>query len=241
MRYDPLFQISQDAKRNHLLAGLPKNVLDEWCLELALVDLKLGQVLYEVGETPSHAYFPINTVVSLLYVMKNGESAEIAIVGNEGVVGVSLFMGDGATSSRAVVQNAGLSFRLPAFALKREFDKGGPVMNLLLRYTQALMAQMTQTAACNRHHPLNQQLCRWMLLSLDRLEGNELMMTQKLIANMLGVTLDQVAEVATNLSGQELIEYENGRIIVLDRPGVEACSCECYSVVKQEYDRLLPR
>ena len=239
MRRDLYEQICQDAKRNHLLSALPQEILEHWGPEFALVDLELGQVLYEVGETPDFAYFPVNTVVSILYVMENGESAEIAIVGNEGVVGVSLFMGGGATSSRAVVQNAGLAFRLPAAALMREFDKGGLVLTTLLRYTQALMAQMTQTAACNRHHTLHQQLCRWMLLSLDRLEGNELTMTQQLIANMLGITVDEVTESATDLTKQGLIDYSNGTIVVNDRKGVEAKSCECYSVVKKEYDRLL--
>ena len=233
-------QICQDAKRNHLLAALPPALLEQWSQELVLVDLQLGQVLYEVGETPGHAYFPVNTVVSILYVMDNGESAEIAIVGNEGVVGVSLFMGGGATSSRAVVQNAGLGFRLPADTLLKKFNEGGPILTLLLSYTQALMTQMTQTAACNRHHSLHQQLCRWVLLSLDRLEGNELVMTQQLIANMLGVSNDQVIESAAELITQGAIEYANGTILVHDRKSVEARCCECYSVVKKEYDRLLP-
>lgn len=239
MREDLHQHIYQDARRNRLLSALPEAILSHWGAELVLVDLELGQVLYEIGQTPGFAYFPVNTVVSILYVMENGESAEIAIVGNEGVVGVSLFMGGGATSSRAVVQNAGLAFRLPASAFVREFDRGGPVLTLLLRYTQALMAQMTQTAACNRHHTLQEQLCRWMLLSLDRLEGNELTMTQKLIANMLGITVDQVTETATDLTNQGLIDYCDGTIMVRDRKGVEAKSCECYRVVKKEYDRLL--
>lgn len=239
MREDLHQHIYQDARRNRLLSALPEAILSHWGADFVLVDLELGQVLYEVGQTPGFAYFPVNTVVSILYVMENGASAEIAIVGNEGVVGVSLFMGGGATSSRAVVQNAGLAFRLPASALVREFDRGGPVLTLLLRYTQALMAQMTQTAACNRHHTLQQQLCRWMLLSLDRLEGNELTMTQQLIANMLGITVDQVTETATDLTNQGLINYCDGTIMVRDRKGVEAKSCECYRVVKKEYDRLL--
>ncbi|MCZ8254574.1 MAG: Crp/Fnr family transcriptional regulator, partial [Polaromonas sp.] len=176
----------------------------------------------------------------LLYVMQNGESAEIAIVGNEGIVGVSIFMSGGATSSRAVVQNAGLGLRLSARTLEHEFRKGGPMSQVLLRYTQALMTQMTQTAACNRHHSVHQQLCRWMLLSLDRLQGNELVMTQQLIANMLGITPQQATETAAGLQRDGLIEYERGTISVLDRQGIEKCSCECYDVVKKEYERLLP-
>ncbi len=223
-----------------LLASLPEDVLQRWIPELEPVDMTLGQVVYEVGEAPDYAYFPTSTVVSILYVMKNGESAEIAIVGNEGVVGISLFMGGGATSSRAVVQNAGRGYRLNAQSLLREFTRGGPVMQLLLRYTQALITQMTQTAACNRHHLLDQQLCRWMLLSLDRLRGNELVMTPKLIGNMLGISSDGVQEGAAELEKLGLIAYNNGTIVVLDRPGVEARSCECYGVVRKEYDRLLP-
>lgn len=237
-RFNPA--IATDARMNRLLATLPAVELQRWLPELEFVDLELGKVLYEIGETPRYAYFPINSVVSLLYVMKNGESAEIAIVGNEGIVGVSIFMSSGATSSRAVVQNSGQGFRLSAQTLKQEFDKGGQMVHVLLRYTQALMTQMTQTAACNRHHSLHQQLCRWMLLSLDRLQGNELVMTQKLIANMLGVTSRQVTETAAGLQTDGLIEYQRGTILVLDRKGVEKCSCECYEVVKEEYDRLLP-
>lgn len=237
-RFNPA--IATDARMNRLLATLPAVELQRWLPELEFVDLELGQVLYEIGETPRYAYYPINSVVSLLYVMKNGESAEIAIVGNEGIVGVSIFMSSGATSSRAVVQNAGQGFRLSAQTLKQEFDKGGKMVHVLLRYTQALMTQMTQTAACNRHHSLHQQLCRWMLLSLDRLQGNELVMTQKLIANMLGITSLQVTETAAGLQTDGLIEYQRGTIRVLDRKGVEKCSCECYEVVKEEYDRLLP-
>lgn len=237
-RFNPA--IAQDARANKLLAALPEAALQRLLPDLEYVDLGLGQVLHEVGETPAYACFPINTVVSLLYVMESGESAEIAIVGNEGMVGLSLFMGGGATSSRAVVQNAGQGFRLSARALEQERQHGSSLLYLLLRYTQALMTQMTLTGACNRHHSVHQQLCRWMLLSLDRLQGNELVMTQQLIANMLGITCEKVTENALDLHKRGLIDYENGTILVLDRKGVEKCSCECYLVVKKEYDRLLP-
>lgn len=226
---------------NRLLASLPPDVLQRWIPDLEPVDMALGEVIYETGAEPEYAYFPISTVVSILYVMKNGESAEIAVVGNEGIVGISLFMGGGATSSRAVVQNAGRGFRLNTASLLREFNRGGIVMQHLLRYSQALITQMTQTAACNRHHNLDQQLCRWMLLSLDRLSGMELVMTPKLIGNMLGTSIDDVQESAAVLEKLGLIAYKNGTIVVLDRPGVEKRSCECYDVVKKEYDRLLHR
>ena len=202
--------------------------------------MRLGEVLYEPGATLTHAYFPITAIVSMLYVMKNGESAEIAVVGSEGVVGVPLFMGGGSTSSRALVQSAGGAYRLSAELMKQEFDRGGPVLYLLLRYTQALMTQMVQTAACNKHHSLDQQLCRWLLLSLDRLQGTQMLMTQKLIAHMLGVTSGRATEAALKLRDVGLIDYEDGRIKVLDRNALEKRSCECYEVVKQEYDRLLP-
>ena len=202
--------------------------------------MPLGQVLYESGGTMQHVYFPTTAIVSLLYVMENGASAEIAVVGNEGIVGVSLFMGGGSTPSRAVVQSAGEGFRLNAQALKDEFDQAGPVLHLLLRYTQALITQMAQTAVCNRHHALDQQLCRWLLLSLDRLQSNELVMTQELIANMLGVRREGVTECALKLQKAGLIRYIRGRITVLDRLGLEQRTCECYAVVKKEYDRLLP-
>ena len=202
--------------------------------------MPLGQVLYESGGTMHHVYFPTTAIVSLLYVMENGASAEIAVVGNEGIVGVSLFMGGGSTPSRAVVQSAGEGFRLSAQAMKDEFDQAGPVLHLLLRYTQALITQMAQTAVCNRHHALDQQLCRWLLLSLDRLKSNELVMTQELIANMLGVRREGVTECALKLQKSGLIRYTRGRITVLDRPGLEQRTCECYAVVKKEYDRLLP-
>ena len=202
--------------------------------------MPLGSVVYETGTTMLHMYFPITALVSLLYVMKNGASAEIALVGNEGLVGVSLFMGGESTPSRAVVQSGGTGCRLPARFMKDEFNKGGPVLRLLLRYTQALLTQMAQTAVCNRHHSLDQQLCRWLLLSLDRLRGNDLIMTQELIANMLGVRRAGVAEAALKLQKAGLIEYTRGHIVVLDRIGLEARTCECYEVVKIEYDRLLP-
>ena len=230
---------AQDPKINQLLAALPSSEWSRWLPQLEYVHLPLGKVLYEAGGLQSHVYFPTTTIVSLLYVMENGASAEIAVVGNEGLVGVSLFMGGESTTSRAVVQSAGGAFRLKAAIMKEEFDHV-PVLHLLLRYTQALITQMAQTAVCNRHHSLDQQLCRWLLLSLDRLAGNELVMTQELIANMLGVRREGVTEGALKLQKSGLIKYARGRITVLDRPGLESRSCECYSVVKVEYDRLLP-
>jgi CRP-like cAMP-binding protein len=185
-------------------------------------------------------YFPTTAIVSLLHVMENGASAEIAVVGNEGLLGISLFMGGESTPSRAVVQSAGEGWRLKAQTMKDEFNRAGPVLHLLLRYTQALITQMAQTAVCNRHHSLDQQLCRWLLLSLDRLQGNELVMTQELIANMLGVRRESVTEGALKLQRAGLIRYARGRITVLDREGLEQRTCECYAVVKKEYDRLLP-
>ena len=229
-----------DPKKNQLLAALPTAEWARWLPQLEAVDMPLGQVLYEAGGTMTHVYFPTTSIVSLLYVMENGASAEIAVVGHEGLVGVSLFMGGGSTPSRAVVQSAGRGYRLQAAALKDEFEHYGPVMHLLLRYTQALITQMAQTAVCNRHHSLDQQLCRWLLLSLDRLEGNELIMTQELIANMLGVRREGVTEGALKLQQAGLISYARGRISVLNRPGLEKRTCECYAVVKKEYDRLLP-
>jgi len=202
--------------------------------------MPLGRVLYESGDKMPHMYFPTNSIVSLLYVMENGASAEIAIVGNEGVVGVSLFMGGETTPSRALVQSAGQAFRVPSKVLKEEFRRGGPLQHVLLRYTQALITQMSQTAVCNRHHSVAQQFCRWLLMSLDRLATNELTMTQKLIANMLGVRREGVTEAAGKLQKLGLIEYHRGRIIVLDRAGVEKEACECYQVVKNEFKRLLP-
>src|ERR1700682_2575370 len=203
--------------------------------------MRLGYVLYESGDTLAHAYFPTTAIVSLLYQFQNAASAEIAVVGHEGILGVSLFMGGGSTPSRAVVQSAGHGFRLRAQLMKDEFDRAGPVLHLLLRYTQALITQMTQTAACNRHHTVDQQLCRWLLLSLDRLRANELVMTQELIANMLGVRREGVTEGALKLQRAGLIRYARGHITVLDRAALEQRSCECYAVVKKEYDRLLPQ
>ena len=231
--------VSPDPRINQLLAALPEADFQRWLPQLESVDLPLGMVVYESGSTLSHVYFPTTAIVSLLYVMENGASAEIAVVGHEGVVGISLFMGGESTPSRGVVQSAGRGFRLPAEAIKEEF-KRAPVLPLLLRYTQALITQMAQTAVCNRHHSLDQQLCRWLLLSLDRLEGNELVMTQELIANMLGVRREGVTEGALKLQNLGLIRYSRGRITVLDRPGLEQRTCECYAVVKKEYDRLLP-
>jgi len=229
-----------DPRSNALLAALPDAEWQRWHPQLESVAMPLGQVLYESGRPQSHVYFPATSIVSLLYVMQNGASAEIAVVGNEGIVGVSIFMGGESTPSRAVVQSAGQGFRLPARAMKEEFGRSDAVLHLLLRYTQALITQMAQTAVCNRHHSLDQQLCRWLLLSLDRLKGNELAMTQELIANMLGVRREGVTEAALKLQQAGLIRYARGRITVLDRRGLERRTCECYAVVKNEYDRLLP-
>ena len=228
-----------DPRTNQLLAALPAADWARWQPQLEPVTLALGDVLYEPGGTLSHVYFPTSAIVSLLYVMENGASAEIAVVGFEGVVGISLFMGGESTPSRAVVQSAGQGWRLPAAAIKSEF-KRAPVLHLMLRYTQALITQMAQTAVCNRHHSLDQQLCRWLLLSLDRLHGNDLVMTQELMANMLGVRREGVTEAALKLQQAGLIRYARGRITVLDRPGLAQRTCECYAVVKTEYDRLLP-
>ena len=201
--------------------------------------MPVAHVVYEAGTTLSHVYFPTTAIVSLLYVMHDGASAEIAVVGNEGVVGVALFMGGDSTSSRALVQSAGGAYRLAAPPMKEEFYRAGPVLHLLLRYTQALITQMVQTAACNKHHSLDQQLCRWLLLSLDRLEGTEMVMTQDLIAHMLGVSRDRATEGVITLKNAGLIYYSQGLIRVLDRKGLETRVCECYAVVKREYDRLL--
>ena len=229
---------TKNAKQNQLLAAMPEAEWKRWLPDIEAVDLPLGKVLYEPGATLSHVYFPTTAIISLLHVLENGASAEIAVVGNEGLVGISLFMGGESTPSRAVVQSAGKGFRLPAQAMKDEFNRGGAVLHLLLRYTQALITQMSQTAVCNRHHSLDQQLCRWLLLSLDRLEGSELVMTQELISNMLGVRREGVTEAALHLQSAGLIKYSRGRISVLDRSGIEKRSCECYGVVKKEYDRL---
>ena len=230
---------AHNPKQNHLLASLPEAEWQRWIPQLELVEMPLGEVLYESGSTLSHVYFPTTSIVSLLYVMESGASAEIAVVGNEGIVGISLFMGGETTPSRAVVQSAGLGYRLTSRAIKEEFVRA-PVLHLLLRYTQALITQMSQTAVCNRHHSLDQQLCRWLLLSLDRLDGNELVMTQELIARMLGVRREGVTESALKLQRAGLIDYARGRITVLDRVGLETRCCECYGVVKKEYARLLP-
>ena len=230
-----------EPRQNHLLRVLPEAEWLRWQPQLEEVDLPLGKVLYESGAPMAYVYFPTSAIVSLLYVLENGASAEIAVVGFEGVVGVSIFMGGGTTPSRAVVQSAGKGYRLRADAVKAEFDRAGPVMHLMLRYTLALITQMSQTAVCNRHHSLDKQLCRWLLLSLDRLQGNELVMTQELIANMLGVRREGVTEAAAGLQRAGLIRYSRGRITVLDRPGLEKRTCECYAVVKRESDRLLPQ
>jgi CRP-like cAMP-binding protein len=227
-------------RANRLLAWLPDTELSRWLPHLEAVPMPLGQVLYEPGRTMTHVYFPTSSIVSLLYVMQNGQAAEIAVVGFEGIVGVSLFMGGGSTSSRAVVQSAGEGLRLKTSFMMKEFNMGGPVLHLLLRYTQALLTQMAQTAVCNRHHSLDQQLCRWLLLSLDRLPSNELIMTQELIANMLGVRREGVTEAAGRLDKAGVISYRRGRITVLNRLRLEQRTCECYAVVKREYDRLLP-
>jgi CRP-like cAMP-binding protein len=229
-----------DPKLNLLLAALPEAESSRWASQLEPVDMPLGQVLYESGTRLTHVYFPTTSIISLLYVMENGASAEIAVVGQEGIVGVALFMGGETTPSRAVVQSAGQGVRLKANLMMQEFNRGGPVTHLLLRYTQALITQMAQTAVCNRHHSLDQQLCRWLLLSLDRLQSNQLVMTQELIANMLGVRREGVTEAAGQLHKAGLIRYQRGHITILDRAGLERRTCECYAVVKKEYDRLLP-
>jgi CRP-like cAMP-binding protein len=228
-------------KQNHLLAALPAADYRRLRPHLERVAVELGCALYESGSQQDYVYFPTASIVSLLYVMQNGASAEIAVVGNEGVVGIALFMGGETTSSRAVVQSAGYVCQLKASVLKLEFERGGGLQHLLLRYTQSLIAQTAQTAACNRHHSVEQQLCRWLLLSLDRLPSNELTMTQELIANMLGVRREGVTEAAGNLQAAGLIRYSRGRITVLDRPRLEERVCECYAVVKRESDRLLSR
>jgi len=225
---------------NRLLAVLPEDERERLFSHLEPVSMKLGQVVYESGSRQDYVYFPTTAIVSLLYVMEDGASAEIAVVGKEGIVGISLFMGGETTASRAVVQSAGAAFRLSGQLMKREFLRGGPMQHLFLRYTQALLTQMAQTAVCNRHHSVDQQLCRWLLLSLDRLPSNKLAMTQELIANMLGVRREGVTEAAGKLQSAGLIQYSRGQITVLDRPRLEARACECYAVVRRESDRLLP-
>jgi CRP-like cAMP-binding protein len=227
-------------KHNHLLAALPAEDYARLQPDLELLPMPLGWAVYESGSPLGYLYFPTTSIVSLLYVMESGASAEIAITGNEGLVGISLFMGGESTPSRAVVQSAGNGYRLKASILKREFALGGQLQHLALRYTQALITQMAQTAVCNRHHALDQQLCRWLLLSLDRLPGTELLMTQELIANMLGVRREGVTEAAGKLQEDGLIHYSRGHIKVLDRAKLEQRACECYAVVKKEFDRLLP-
>lgn len=231
---------SRTHHRNHLLGALPDEVYERLAPHLEPVSMPLGDVVYESGIQMRSVYFPTTSIVSLLYVMEDGASAEIAIVGNEGLVGISLFMGGESTPSRAVVQSAGEAYRLPGRILKAEFERGGPLQHLLLRYTQALLTQMAQTAVCNRHHTLDQQFCRWLLLSIDRLPVDELVMTQELIANMLGVRREGVTEAAGNVQKAGLIKYHRGHITVLDRAGLEARVCECYAVVKREFARLLP-
>ena len=237
----PPIAAAHTTRKNLLLATLSDAQLAQWLPHLELVELPLGKVLYEAGGVEKYVYFPISGIVSLIYVMKNGDAAEIAVIGNEGIVGISLFMGGNSTPSRAVVQSDGWCYRLRAQVMKDEFDRFGPIARLLLRYTQALITQMAQTAVCNRHHSLDEQLCRWLLLSWDRLPGSELVMTQELIANMLGVRRQGVTECALKLQEAGLIRYSRGRITLLSRTGLEERVCECYAVVKDEYERLLPR
>jgi len=236
----PAMTTADDARNNRLLAVLPEADQKRFAPHLEAVELPLGKVLYESGSPVTHVYFPTTSIVSLLYMMEDGASAEIAVVGDEGIVGISIFMGGESTPYHAVVQSAGRGFRMKAGLLMQEFNRAGPTLHLLLRYTQALITQMSQTAVCNRHHSIDQQLCRWLLLSLDRLQSNELVMTQDLIANMLGVRREGVTEAASRLQDAGLITYRRGHITVLDRPGLERRTCECYAVVKKEYDRLLP-
>src|SRR5205807_6291921 len=226
--------------QNHLLAALPQAVYERLLPNLELVPMPLGEVMYTSGSELPYLYFPTNCIVSLVYVMENGASAEIAVTGYEGLLGVALFLGGHTAPNQAVVQSGGHAYRIGAKVIKHEFDQGGPLQHLLLLYTQALIAQMAQTAVCNRHHSLDQQLCRWLLLSLDRLPSNELTMTQELIANMLGVRREGVTLAARKLQEVGLINYSRGHITVLDRPKLETRVCECYAVVKKEMDRLLP-
>ena len=227
-------------RENRLLATIPAGEYQRLLPSLERVTMPLGQALYESGGRQGFVYFPTTSIVSLLYVLADGATAEIAVAGHEGLVGIALFMGGETTPSRAIVQSAGEGYRLRASVLKREFERGGALQQLLLRYTQALITQMAQTAVCNRHHSVDQQLCRWLLLSLDRLPDNRLVMTQELIANMLGVRREGVTWAAGELQDAGLIKYRRGRITVLDRKRLEKRVCECYSVVKREYDRLLP-
>jgi len=232
---------SHDPEQNHLLAAMSAEERERLYPALQLVQMPLGKVLYESGDVLRHVYFPTDSIVSLLYVLADGASAEISVVGNEGLIGIALFMGGETTPSRAIVQSAGYAYRLVGQRLKDEFHRNGQAQLLLLRYTQALITQMAQTAVCNRHHSVDQQLCRWLLLSLDRLSSNQLTMTQELIANMLGVRREGVTEAAGKLHRAGVIRYTRGQITVLDRPKLEELCCECYAVVKKETDRLLPR
>ncbi len=237
---DSSTQIAPDPRQNNLLSVLPPEVIRKLLPYLEPVSLSLGEVLYESGGKLDWIYFPTTAIVSLLYVMENGSSAEIAIVGKEGVVGIALFLGGDTMPNRGVVQSEGSAYRLRGHVLREEFDRSGPLQHLLLRYTLALLTQMAQTAVCNRHHTVDQQLCRWLLLSLDRLPSNELSMTQELIANMLGVRREGVTEAAGKLQRAGLIHYQRGKITVIDRPGLESRVCECYEVVRSEFHRLLP-
>ena len=232
--------ITEDPRKNRLLAALWDIPSRDWLAQLEPADMPVGMVLYEPGGEVTHVYFPTTSIVSLMYVLENGATAETAVVGFEGVVGVSLFMGGDSSPCGATVRSAGRGFRLKAATLMTEFHHCGPLQHLMLRYAQAMITQMSQTAVCNRHHGVDQQLCRWLLLSLDRLPGNEVVMTQEQIANILGVRREGVTAAALNLQKAQLIEYTRGRITVLDRPGLEARTCECYAVVKAEYDQLLP-
>ena len=227
-------------QQNHLLAALPAEVQSRLLPNLELIDMPYGMVLYESGDTMRHVYFPVDAIVSLLYVMENGASAEVSVVGNEGFVGMALLMGGDSTPSQAMVQSAGHAYRLAAYLFKEEFHRHSEMQVLLLRYTQALITQMTQTAVCNRHHSIEQQLCRWLLLCLDRVPGDQLYMTQELMANMLGVRREGITEAAGKLQKKGAIEYGRGRITVLDRRVIEKLSCECYAVVRKETDRLMP-
>jgi len=226
--------------QNHLLAALPDAVKSRIFPLLKLVEMNLGDVIYESGQSIEFVYFPTNCIISLLYVMLDGASAEISVVGNEGLAGIAVFMGGESTPSRTIVQSKGLAYRMPSSELRTEFNNHAEVRVLMLRYTQALITQMSQTAVCNRHHSIDQQLCRWLLLSLDRLPDNHLTMTQELIANMLGVRREGVTEAAGKLQKLGVIEYHRGHITVIDRPRLEVLCCECYAVVKRETDRLKP-
>jgi CRP-like cAMP-binding protein len=228
-------------QQNHILEALPPAERDRLFPHLTLISLPLGSVLYEAGDTQRYIYFPVDSIISLLYVLKDGASAEIAVVGNEGAIGVALFMGGETTTNRAIVQSAGCAYRLTRRRLKQEFERHGEMLHVLLRYTQALITQMAQTAVCNRHHSVDQQLCRWLLLSLDRLASNKLTMTQELIANMLGVRREGVTDAAGKLQKLGVIQYSRGKIVVLNRPRLESLCCECYDVVRRETDRLLPK